>query len=649
MGMLKRVLVASAAVVAALAVVLAAFDWNWLRPLLDQQVTERTGRAFAVAGNLDVRPFSLSPRIRMDKIRLQNASWGTTPDMLQADAIEFRISLPDLLHGKVVLPEVRLSHPTIVLEKSMDGKRNWILKKNQTAADHAPYIGRLVVNQGTLVFRDPESRTNLKIDVSTLPAAGARPAGIRFSASGVLDGLPASARGEGGPVLMLRDTSTPYRINGQFKAGNTTLAFDGAVRGVVALAGVDGHLTLDGKDMAELFPILKIALPHTAPYRVEGDLFHSSGRWDFQRFSGRVGKSDLEGDVQIQTRQGRKKLVANLRSRLLDVADLAGFIGAVPPVTARSTAEQKEEAVRQARSSRVLPAQHFGLKGIKSMDADVRLTAAHIRRSGLPLDNLRTHLTLENGVLSLRPLDFGVAGGNIISDIVLDANKVPPSVRSNIEFRKLQLADLVPRLRSEKASFGLVGGRVDLSGRGLSVAQILGDANGDVALAASGKTVSGLLLALAEINIGDIVKYLLAGDKSIPLRCAVLDFGVKNGVMNTRTFIIDTRVNNIVGKGQIDLAKESIDLTASAYPKDLSILTATSPIRITGTFKAPHVAPEAGPLIARGGAAALLGVITGGVGAIIPLIEAGPGEHGSCRALIAQVDGRKQSRGKTRE
>ncbi|MDD5328916.1 MAG: AsmA family protein [Sulfuricella sp.] len=644
MAILTRILIALAVIMTALAVFLATFDWNWLRSYVERGVAEHTGREFSVGGNLEVEPFSLPPRVRMEKVRFQNAPWGTAPEMLRSETLEFRINPLYLLVGKVVLPEVRLSQPSIVLERSKDGKRNWILKKTQTEADRPPYIGRLMVDRGVLIYRDPAGKTDLRIEVSTPPAADGQQAGIRFTAGGLFEGLQTSARGEGGPVLRLRDETTPYRIDARFRAGDTRLDFDGTVTGLVSLAAARGRLKLDGKDMAELFPILKISLPHTPPYRIDSELDHSADRWKLQHFSGRVGRSDLSGDAEIQASHDRRKLTGDLHSKLLDVADLSGFIGSAPPVMASSSAAQKKEAAEEAARSRVLPSATFGLQRIKAMDADVRFEAKSIQRKGLPLDNLTTHLVLQDGVLTLKPLNFGVAQGNIVAKIRLDANQTPPAFRSDVEFRKLQLAELVPQLKSTKASFGLAGGHADLSGRGQSFAEILGQANGEVALAASGGTVSSLLLAFAEINVGEIIRALLAGDSNVPMRCGVFDFSVKNGIMDSRTFIIDTQVSTITGSGQIDLKNETVNLTAKASAKQLSVLAAPSPIHVTGTFKQLHAAPEAGPLVARGGAAAVLGVLTGGIGAIIPLIEAGPGKDSPCGELIARATGKAVGR-----
>jgi AsmA family protein len=122
----------------------------------------------------------------------------------------------------------------------------------------------------------------------------------------------------------------------------------------------------------------------------------------------------------------------------------------------------------------------------------------------------------------------------------------------------------------------------------------------------------------------------------VPVRCAVMDFGIKKGLMNSDVFVIDTKETNILGEGQISLAEETIKMKLSPQPKDFSIMSLRTPVHITGTLKEPTIYPDK-MLAIRAGAAVLLGVLATPLASLIPLIETGPGEDNNCRALIASV------------
>ncbi|MFT2604179.1 AsmA family protein, partial [Escherichia coli] len=70
---------------------------------------------------------------------------------------------------------------------------------------------------------------------------------------------------------------------------------------------------------------------------------------------------------------------------------------------------------------KVLPVKTFSTDAWGALDADVRFTGKSItRQQGLPISDLQAHLILKDKVLTLDPLNFGVAGGNLTSTIRLD-------------------------------------------------------------------------------------------------------------------------------------------------------------------------------------------------------------------------------------
>lgn len=141
------------------------FDWNLLKPYVERQVTEKTGREFMIRGDLDVS-LSLNPRISVEGLSLANAEWGTEQPMLAVDKLSFRIDLWKLLLGDIVLPEVAISQPKIILEKSADGKRNWDLKKTEKETE-LPKIGRLNIDRGRVIYRDPKTETDVSAGIFT--------------------------------------------------------------------------------------------------------------------------------------------------------------------------------------------------------------------------------------------------------------------------------------------------------------------------------------------------------------------------------------------------------------------------------------------------------------------------------------------------
>ena len=154
----KAVLLISGALFVLVAIFAIWFDWNMLKPYVERQVTEKTGREFTIRGDLDVR-LSLNPLVSIGGLSLANAEWGTQQPMLDVDNAAFRVSLWNLFLGDVVLPEISISRPKIILEKSEDGKRNWDLKKDKK--ENELRKSQACLNQGKVIFRDPKTKTEV--------------------------------------------------------------------------------------------------------------------------------------------------------------------------------------------------------------------------------------------------------------------------------------------------------------------------------------------------------------------------------------------------------------------------------------------------------------------------------------------------------
>ena len=98
--------------------------------------------------------------------------------------------------------------------------------------------------------------------------------------------------------------------------------------------------------------------------------------------------------------------------------------------------------------------------------------------------------------------------------------------------------------------------------------------------------------------------------------------------------MLDTSDTLITGEGNISLANETLDIVLKPQPKDQSILSLRSPLRIGGTFGKPSAAPDKAALAGRAGLALLLGAINPLL-ALAATVETGPGENADCTGVLA--------------
>jgi uncharacterized protein involved in outer membrane biogenesis len=283
----------------------------------------------------------------------------------------------------------------------------------------------------------------------------------------------------------------------------------------------------------------------------------------------------------------------------------------------------------------VLPDATLDFERLRAMNADVKYAAERIRNvRELPLDKGSVQIRLKDGVLTLDPLNVGLASGTVAGAIRIDGAQNPAEIRAALDVRGMQLSRLIPKIETMRTSFGKLDGRINLSGRGNSVASWLGHASGDVAALTGRGEFSNLLLEVMGLDGGEVIKFLLRGDKNVVMRCAAMAFDVDKGTMHSRSVVLDTEDTIFNVSGQASLSNETLDFVVRPQPKDKSILSLRTPLLVGGTFAAPRAGLEPGSLATRGAAALVLGALNPLL-ALAATVETGPGTDADCQEVLA--------------
>jgi uncharacterized protein involved in outer membrane biogenesis len=236
------------------------------------------------------------------------------------------------------------------------------------------------------------------------------------------------------------------RFDAKGNVGRVEFTADGTAAGK-ALDSLDFNVKSSGPSLKNLGKLTGVVLPDTPPYRLAGHMKRNGNEWIFDPFDGKVGDSDLAGNVTYRKGGERPLFVADLRSKLLDFDDLGPLVG-TPPMTGpgqTASAEQRQQAAAIGASTKVLPKSRLETDRWDRMDADVKLVANKVHRpKQLPIDSLKTHLILKDGSLTLDPLDFGIAGGRVTSLVKLDGKKKPMQGDIKADIQNVQLARLFP-------------------------------------------------------------------------------------------------------------------------------------------------------------------------------------------------------------
>lgn len=662
-------------VAALFAVVIALFmtyDWNRAKPWLNTRVSDAIGRPFSINGNLSLtwekpptrqigwRNYLPWPHLSGEDIRISNPDWAkAAPYMTQVKRVHFSLNPLPLLEKKIAIPIVELESPKVSLERTSTAQNNWTFKTNAPPSEWRLALGEVALDRAEVKLADAVKHADITATVDTLDgqqiAVPPNTYGISWTLNGSLNKEKITGSGKAGAVLSLQNQGAPFPLEADLKMGKSVLI---QVKGTLTrpsdLAAVDMRLHLAGASMARLYALTGVVLPETPAFSTEGHLTgnpnRNGGNWVYEKFTGKVGSSDLSGTLEYRSQQNgsaltRPVLTGSVVSQLLQFKDLGPLIGA------DSNASKENRGVAPVQpAGKVLPVEQFHTDRWGSMDADIQFTGKKIIRSqDLPIDNLVTNLRLKDSVVTLTPLNFGAAGGSFNSDIVLDGRDNLIKAEMKISARHLKLKQLFPSFESMQASLGEVNGDASLSATGSSISSLLGNSNGEVKALINQGSISKLLLEEMGLNIGNIVLTQLAGDKQIQINCLASDFAVTSGIMQTRTFIVDTQESITNVDGQISLAKEQLDLKIDPHSKGLRVISLRTPLYVTGSFKSPRISPDKGVMALKAGGAIALAALAPIV-ALAPLVALGPDQNSACASLLADAGSKPRAPppGKTR-
>ena len=686
-------------------VFIKTFDWNRLKPTINEKVSTELQRPFAIRGNLGVdwsrkgdepgwRGWVPWPHIYAEDLVLGNppdlvgdnaagkantrdgkteSTAFPTGEMVTLKRVDASIAPLALLAKEVWIPRIWLTQPDANLLRLADGKNNWTFNLSNSpagdkssASDWSVNIDDIVFDRGQINLKDAVLKADLQAVIDPLgkPLPFSEVTGTRsdktdkqpaektqnnapdfifgWKVDGKYQGQPLTGSGKIGGMLSMSDASMPFPLQADVRSGSTRIAVAGTLTDPANLAGLDLQLKFSGASLDNLYPLIGVLLPATPPFNTDGRLIASLKQADgavyrYENFNGKIGDSDIHGNLTYTNSQPRPKLTGNLSSDKLRFADLAPLIGA------DSNQEKANRGERDRQpSNKVLPTEKFDTQSWGVMDADVTYAAKRIDRDkSLPLTDLSTHVVLNNGELLLDPLRFGMARGELNATLRLNGNKNPMQGKVDLHARRLQLKELLPQVQSMRNSLGQLNGDASFTATGNSVAALLATSNGHLRLLLNQGLISRSLMELLGLNVGNYLVTKLFGDDEVKINCAIADVQLRNGLATPRLFIIDTENAIINITGNINFATERLDLSIDPESKGLRILTLRSPLYVKGTFKKPDAGVKTAPLLARGAVAAVLGVALTPAAALLALISPSEAEENQCTPLLQKMKQKK--------
>ncbi len=624
-------------------VILVIFDWNWARGPISKIASAQLQRTVSIDGDLDVHPWSLKPRAEAAKIRIGQPAWAGPGPMVTVDRLAVQIEILPLFRRKVVLPLLQIDSPNVDLRRELSGRANWTFgdpNKKKTPLK-LPAIRHFVINNGAVRYDDRVRKMTFTGTVSSNEQAADGGRGkFQLKGDGTLNGARFLALITGGPLLNI-SPDRPYPIGADIRAGTTHVTANGQIDRPFDLGRFSANLMVEGSDLNNLYYLTGLSLPNTPPYRIAGALSRNGFTYDFKKFNGRVGDSDVAGDLSVLTGGERPLLKAAIVSKRLDFDDLGSLVGAAPATGRGETASagQKVEGAQRAAGGLLLPTATLQVERIRAMDAEVTYRAETVNAPRLPLRKVSLDLDLKKGVLNLNPISFGFSRGDLSGQIKLDASGKVPRTDADLRLTNGRLEEFIAIKNDGKPALeGVIAARLKLTGYGDSVHKAAASSNGAITVVIPKGTIRQAFAELLGINASKGLILLLSdSNKETALRCGLADFKVSKGVLTAQQVVFDTGVVLAKGSGTIDLETERMDLRIDGDSKKTRLVRLFAPITIKGPLSQPKIGVELGRVAAQGGIAAVLTGLLGPLGALLPFVDPGLEKDADCIALMQEA------------
>jgi AsmA family protein len=629
------------------------------------------------------------------------ASHARPTDMVRIGQLQVSLSIPALFKGEVLLPYVGIDDSDIDLVRDKKQRANWDFGTSGPAAKPSsqptklPMLGRLHLGGGHLVVADEVRKLRFKGAVSADQAANGGAQSLSLSGDGSINGEPFELKATGDP-LITAESHHPYTVTSDIQAGKTKVKSTITLTKPFDMGSVVADISASGDDLADLYYLSGLALPNTAPYTVSSHLQREGSLLKLTRFKGTLGNSDIHGTLSIETAAARPLLTADLSTRLLDIKDLGPTLGskvkttpsslgrqqahsssetaedstakarAAAPHAAKTdtaqdqdnptaagntlslhgakpksaqtrTAEAQEADAKAAHGETLLPDAKLDLQRIRAMDANVKYHAEAVKTDKMSIQEIALALRLDNGVLTFTPVSFVLPQGKLTSNIRVDGSKDVPEVEIDARVTQVRLSQFKTKDGQEPLDGTLVG-RAILHGRGRSLHEIGSTAAGTLSIAVPHGDIRAAFAELLGINAARGVGLLLTkNQEKTGIRCGVANFKAEGGVFAAQDIVIDTDNVLILGKGEIDLGPEVLDITLNGQPKKVRLFRIKSPVELGGTLSKPKVGLKPGNTPGQIALATALGVLATPLASVLAFIDPGLAKDADCGALLAEA------------
>jgi len=584
-------IVLSLALLAVLVVgaILATFDANRFKPEFIALGRHLSGRDFDIAGDLSLK-LSLSPTVIARRVKLGNMPSAKPDAMLDIAHFEARVQLLPLLQHRLIVHELRLSGANIDLQRDHDGVANWTFAERLPAVSAAPANSLEMFDLKKVSLKDSRIKLHwfgapsreIFIDSLTLEPDG-KGLPLRLRSKMRLAGQAFSVSAKLAPLERLFANEN-YAVELRVALGDYHFTITGAV--AEPLLGRGMAFDFSGAVRAhEMSPqLFSNLVPDLAEARISGRVRDDDGAYLFDGLQVSLEQSALTAQARLELGGVRPALAITFSAEHLDMRIFDRMWS------------------NDAETQRLFSTTALEWERMALLDLDIDGSIARVKTPSMSLGNVRFAANLVDSKLALTEFSALLERGTVAATLRIDAGQEIPRFEHTLALENVSMAPLVKAANAIRFRGDHVALALDLKSVGSSLAEIAQNASGNIRFSVRDLDIASRDAAIVS---GDVLLQafrflnpLASHNSDETIECAEFNFPLRAGRALAATGIgMRTDKLNILGGGEIDFGRETLDLGVSAKAREgfgLNIAGFADFIRIGGTLREPRPTTDAG-------------------------------------------------------
>ncbi len=449
-------------------------------------------------------------------------------------------------------------------------------------------------------------------------------ADLQFVASGIPMHLLASAGSLSG-ILPGAPGGVPVPVEVSVEALGSIASAKGTMLSVSGLSGANLNVVARIANLPAFKPLVNQTLPDWRQMTVDAVLdgkLASGSTVGLHRWSLSLPQGSIGGDVTVAL--GARPIIrGSVTSGPINLdALLASFTPPPPPPPVRRAGQPVRPPPPapppQAIATTWIPDTKFDLSALELADVDLQFAFGALRAKGVSYNNVKGHLLLRDGRLTLAPLNAEVPGGLISGRVSVESRVAEPEFELKLHAPAMPLPALAAVFTAPDIGTGTASVDADLHGAGRSLHALAGTLDGHLGLALAEGDLDN---AVALQWLGGVLKAAKLPDSAVSgvgrskVRCIAGRLDFKQGIGTLAALVADSGKLLVDGTGSADFDHEELSLklrpmlrTGSAAVPGIVV-----PVRVDGTFLEPRPTLDN----AAAGKGGVLGAVANAVGAVL--------------------------------